>query len=129
MEYIGERNHQMGDGGIIAQITDTSSGDVAAAANAAWFSLVVHRAPLNKDCEKDSNPDDDCQFEITEIPTNWASAEFNDNAWTEATESTENDAGPEDGYTQIPCDTSARLIWGSDLEVDNTVLLRMVMEG
>ena len=62
----------MGDGGIIAQITDTSSGDVAAAANAAWFSLVVHRAPLNKDCEKDSNPDDDCQFEITEIPTNWA---------------------------------------------------------
>ena len=119
----------MGDGGIIAQITDTSSGDIAAAANAAWFSIVVHRAPLIKDCEKDSNPDDDCQFEITEIPTNWASAEFNDNAWTEATESTENDAGPEDGYTQIPCDTSARLIWGSDLEVDNTVLLRMVVEG
>ena len=49
-KYIGERNQQMGDGGIIAQITDTSSGDVAAAANAAWFSLVVHRAPLIKDC-------------------------------------------------------------------------------
>ena len=72
LEYIGERNQQMGDGGIIAQITDTSSGDVAAAANAAWFSLVVHRAPLIKDCEKDSNPDDNCQFEITETPTNWA---------------------------------------------------------
>ena len=129
LEYIGERNQQMGDGGIVAQITDTSSGDVAAAANAAWFSLVVHRAPLIKDCEKDSNPDDNCQFEITEIPTNWASAEFNDNAWTEATKWTENDVGPKDGYNQIPWDTSARLIWGSDLEVGNTVLLRMVVEG
>ena len=102
LEYIGERNQQMGDGGIIAQITDTSRGDVAAVANAAWFSLVVHRAPLIKDCEKDSNPDDNCQFEITEIPTNWASAEFNDNAWTEATKWTENDVGPKDGYNQIP---------------------------
>ena len=129
LEYIGERNQQMGDGGIIAQITDTSSGVIAAAANAAWFSIVVHRAPLIKDCEKDSNPYDNCQFEITEIPTNWASAEFNDNAWTEATKWTENDVGPKDGYNQIPWGTSARLIWGSDLEVDNTVLLRMVVEG
>jgi len=129
LEYIGERNQQMGDGGIIAQITDTSSGDIAAAANAAWFSIVVHRAPLIKDCEKDSNPYDNCQFEITDIPTNWASAEFNDNAWTEATKWTENDVGPKDGYNQIPWGTSARLIWGSDLEVDNTVLLRMVVEG
>ena len=30
---------------------------------------------------------------------------------------------PKDGYNKIEWDGAARLIWGSDLEVDNTILL------
>jgi hypothetical protein len=31
---------------------------------------------------------------------------------------------PKDGYDEVNWDASAQLIWGTDLEVDNTVLLR-----
>ena len=37
---------------------------------------------------------------------------------------TEGDVGPKDGYDAIDWDGSATLIWGTDLEIDNTVLLR-----
>ena len=33
LEYIGERNQQMGDGGIIAQITDLGTGKIVAVTN------------------------------------------------------------------------------------------------
>ena len=33
LEYIGERNQQMGDGGIIAQITDVGTGKIVAVTN------------------------------------------------------------------------------------------------
>ena len=41
-----------------------------------------------------------------------------------ATEWSEADVSPKDGYDDIAWDASAQLIWGTDLEVDNTVLLR-----
>ena len=34
---------------------------------------------------------------------------------------------PKDGYTTIQWDDSARLIWGSDLKLDNTILLRLTV--
>ena len=34
---------------------------------------------------------------------------------------------PKDGYNTIQWDESAQLIWGSDLEVDNTILLRLTV--
>ncbi|WP_307962187.1 hypothetical protein [Salinispora arenicola] len=39
IEYIGEPNQQMGDGGIIAQITDLATGEVVAATDADWKSV------------------------------------------------------------------------------------------
>ena len=56
LEYIGERNQQMGDGGIIAQITDLSTGQIVAVTTSNWRVLVIHRAPLNPECEKAANP-------------------------------------------------------------------------
>ncbi len=117
----------MGDGGIIAQITDASSGEVVAVTSASWSSLVVHRAPLNTECEKDADPDATCEFEITETPADWTGADFDDGAWPTATEWTAADVGPKDGYDQISWDSSAQLIWGTDLEVDNTILLRVTV--
>ena len=81
LEYIGENNQQMGDGGIIAQITDESTGEVVAVTGSAWSALVVHRAPLNTDCEDATDPDATCEFEITEIPADWTSADFDDSGW------------------------------------------------
>lgn len=56
LEYIGERNQQMGDGGFILQLTDMSTGDVVAVSNADWACTVIHEAPLDKSCEDESNP-------------------------------------------------------------------------
>jgi hypothetical protein len=124
IEYIGEQNQQMGDGGIIAQVTNITTGEVVAATDATWNSLVVHQAPLNKDCEKDADPDATCEVAIIDTPADWAASNFDDSAWTTATEWTAADVGPKDGYDEITWDGSAQLIWGTDLETDNTVLLR-----
>ncbi|MYB75571.1 MAG: hypothetical protein F4X83_00415 [Chloroflexi bacterium] len=127
LEYIGERNQQMGDGGIIAQITDLSTGKVVAVTNSGWKVLVIHRAPLNPDCEKAANPDTACRFEKTEAPAGWTSAGFDAGTWDTATEWSEGAVRPKDGYNRIQWHDSARLIWGSDLEVDNTILLRLAV--
>lgn len=124
LEYIGEPNQQMGDGGIIAQVTDMSTGEVVAATDSSWKALVVHQAPLNTDCEHDADPDATCEFLIIDTPPDWASADFDDSDWTNATVWSAADVGPKDGYSEITWDPSAQLIWGTDLEVDNTVLLR-----
>ena len=129
IEYIGLDNQQMGDGGLIAQIIDDSTGQLVAVTSSDWSALVVHRAPLNTDCERDADPDATCEFEITETPTDWATAAFDDSGWASATVWTANDVGPKDGYDEIEWDSTAALIWGADLEVDNTILLRLVVSG
>lgn len=52
------------------------------------------------------------------------SATFDHSDWLDATEWTAAAVAPKDGYNEIVWDTSAQFIWGTDLEVDNTVLLR-----
>jgi hypothetical protein len=127
IEYIGLANQQMGDGGLIAQFTDTTTGEIVAVTSGEWTSLAVHRAPLNTDCEKDADPDSTCEFEIIEPPSDWTSASFDDSGWTSATVWSEADVGPKDGYDEISWDPSAALVWGTDLEIDNTVLLRHII--
>jgi hypothetical protein len=129
IEYIGAGNQQMGDGGIIVQITDTATGEVVAASDGSWSALAVHRAPLNVECEKSADPDTECEFEIIETPAGWTDAAYDVSAWSTATEWSEADVSPKDGYDEISWDASAQLIWGSDLEVDNTVLLRTTVSG
>ena len=127
IEYIGEPNQQMGDGGLIAQVTDTTTGDVVAVTNADWSVLVVHRAPLDPSCADDTDPDASCEYEISETPTGWADADFDHSGWNFATEWSAAEVDPKDGYLEITWDASAQLIWGQDLEVDNTVLARMTV--
>ncbi len=129
LEYIGEGNQQMGDGGLIAQITDDATGEVVAVTSSAWSALVVHQAPLNTDCEDDGDPDATCEFEITDTPAGWTEAAYDDSGWQRATEWTEADVGPKDGYDEIAWDSTAQLIWGPNLEVDNTILLRLAIAG
>ncbi|WP_240121047.1 MULTISPECIES: hypothetical protein [unclassified Streptomyces] len=124
LEYIGTDKQQMGDGGMVAQVTDLGSGKVVAATDDSWSELVVHRAPLNTECEKSTDPDTACESEIIDTPKDWTSADFNDTSWGSATEWTVADVGPKGGYAEIEWDDGAKLIWGSDLKIDNTILFR-----
>ena len=65
LEYIGKRNQQMGDGGLIAQITDVGLGRSWPSPMGGWRLKVIHRAPLNPECEKAADPDTACLFEST----------------------------------------------------------------
>ncbi len=125
LEYIGAPNQQMGDGGLIAQFTDTETGEVVAVTDASWSALVIHQAPLNPDCEADADPTATCESEIADAPDDWTSVDFDDAGWGAATVWSATDVGPKDGYDEIAWDPAAELIWGADLETDNTVLFRV----
>ena len=66
---------------------------------------------------------------VSEAPDGWAEPAFDDAAWTPATVWGEADVSPKDGYDQIVWVPDAALVWGTDLEVDNTVLFRFTVAG
>ncbi len=124
LEYIGKPNQQMGDGGFIAQIKGADASEPVAVSDSSWRCLVIHRAPLNKDCEASATPLLDCEFTALDEPAGWKDADFDDSGWSLATVHTSADVGPKDGYDEIEWHPSARLVWGPDLESDNTILCR-----
>lgn len=130
LEYIGTGRQQMGDGGVILQIKDASGGTVAVS-NADWQCLVVHTAPLDKACEGEANPvagKGACAFEAMDEPGGWDQAGFDASDWPPASEYSEREVSPKDGYDRIDWVKDARLIWGPDLEQSNTILCRLTVE-
>ncbi len=130
LEYIGAANQQMGDGGFIAQITDTDSNEVIAVSNSDWKCEVLHQAPLDKSCESESNPIAGvapCDFYSSEEPSDWKSSVFDDSTWDYATQNSEADVSPKEGFDEISWHDNAQLIWGSDLETDNTLICRVTI--
>ena len=131
LEYIGERNQQMGDGGFILQLTDLSTGDVVAVSNAEWACTVIHEAPLDKSCENETNPVAGvapCEFVDLGEPDGWKAADYDDSSWTATTVHSASEVSPKDGYDQISWDPDAELIWGPDLETNNTILCRVTVD-
>ncbi len=130
LEYIGTDRQQMGDGGVIVQIND-EAGSTIAVTDDSWQCLVVHRAPVDKSCETEKTPvagEGSCGFEIADEPAGWDTASFDATDWPVATEHSESAVSPKDGYDEINWDSRAQLIWGPDLETDNTMLCRLVVE-
>lgn len=130
LEYIGTNRQQMGDGGVILQVKD-ASGATVVVSDAGWDCLVIHEAPLDKSCEGESNPvagEGACAFRVTEEPAGWSTADFDASGWRAASVFSERDVSPKDGYDRIRWDDAAELIWGPDLETDNTVLCRITVE-
>jgi hypothetical protein len=128
LEYIGTAKQQMGDGGFIAQFTDVATGKIIAVTNQNTKVLVVHKAPLNPVCAKETSPvagKGMCTFMSMLEPNNWKTADFNDSAWSTATVFTAAEVGPKDGYLEIAWNPAAQFIWSSDLFADNTVLVRL----
>lgn len=129
LEYIGTDRQQMGDGGFIAQLTDTQTGKVVAVSSAAWRCKVIHVAPTNTSCEKDADPAATCLSTITAEPDGWKAAGYDVSSWTLATEYTEAAIGVKDGYDEITWDSAAKLIWSADLETDNTILCKVTVNS
>ncbi len=129
LEYIGTRRQQMGDGGVILQIKN-AAGQTVVVSDADWSCLVVHEAPLDKSCEGESDPvagEGACAFTITDTPDSWDTADFDASDWPAATVHSAADVDPKMGYDDISWDPAAALIWGPDLETNNTVLCRLVV--
>jgi hypothetical protein len=129
LEYIGTAKQQMGDGGFIAQITDSETAAVIAVSGSDWKCLVVHKAPTNKSCEHDADPDATCESEVSDAPEGWTDADYDTSGWEDATVYTEAEVGTKEGYNEIAWSSDAALIWTSDLEADNTVLCKVTVEG
>lgn len=117
----------MGDCGVIAQIRD-AAGDVVAVTDAAWRCLVIHAAPLDKRCESQADPvagEGYCEFAEIDPPEGWDATDFDDGDWPGATVHAASAVSPKDGYDRVDWVDSAKLIWGPDLETDNTLLCRL----
>ncbi len=132
LEYIGRDNQQMGDGGFIMQLTDMATGQVVAVSDGTWKCTVIHEAPLDKSCERESNPvagTPPCDFVDLGEPAGWKSPDYDDSGWPAATVHSASEVRPKDGYDQIGWDASAELIWGPDLETNNTILCRVTVDA
>lgn len=131
LEYIGTQRQQMGDGGFIAQFRDANTGRLLAVTDRATRCIVIHRAPVDQACARERNPvagQGVCAFQASNPPENWTAAGFDDSAWPFASEHSEAEVRPKDGYDHIQWDRTAELIWSDDLVQDNTVLCRMMLE-
>lgn len=127
LEYIGARNQQMGDGGFILQITDMDTNQVVATTDRSFKCEVLHKAPLDKRCEDEENPiagEGYCKFTTKTEPENWLQSNFDYEGWPNAVEHDVDSVGPKDGYNEIEWADNAKLIWGEDLETDNTLICK-----
>lgn len=124
LEYIGTPKQQIGDGGLIAQIRDNKTGKIVAVTNGSWKALVINKAPLNPTCVTSSNPLTDCKSSSSSEPKNWSSASYSTKSWSNASVYTAAEVGVKEGYNEISWDPSAKLIWGLDLKLDNSILFR-----
>ncbi len=130
LEYIGRRNQQMGDGGLIAQFTDTATGETLAVTDSAWRCLVIHEAPLDRACGDEDEPEPGvgpCQFTAAAEPEGWRNPGFDDGEWPSAVEHSAAAVRPKGGYDDISWRDGARLIWSADLETQNTLLCRLTV--
>ncbi|MSU52252.1 MAG: hypothetical protein EXS41_02485 [Opitutaceae bacterium] len=109
-----EYGDNIGDGGFMIKFGD---GTVS---NATWKAKSFFRGPLNGDVK---NP----QVEHTPIPEKWWAVDFDDSAWANAKEFTEERVNPKGPYYAADF-KGAKFIWRDDLDLDNTVIFRTRVE-
>ena len=129
LEYIGTPKQQIGDGGLILQVREKATGRVVAVTSKEWRGLVIQQSPLNPDCVSSSQPLVDCRNSTQVEPDGWTRAGFDDSQWPTAIVYTAEEVGVKGGYESISWDSSAALIWGPDLKLDNTILWRFTVPG
>jgi len=106
-------NTNLGDGGLILKFSD---GTVT---NATWKAKSFFHGPINGDMRSPKT-------RHTAIPADWFEVDFDDLAWEQATEHSEEAVGPKAPFFQHDLD-GAKWIWTKDLGLDNTVIFRTVI--
>lgn len=124
LEYLGQPNQQIGDGGLIFQIRESASDKLVTVSDASWKSFVQNIAPTNVECEKSASPETECKYTNFTLPSNWYGSTFKDSNWKNAKIFTAAEVGPKEGYFNIAWTNTAKFIWGDDLKLDNIVYFR-----
>jgi hypothetical protein len=109
-----EYGNHIGDGGFILKFADGTVTD------ANWKAKSFFKGPLNSDVQ---NP----KVQHMPIPTDWFTVNFDDRAWSNATEFTEQRVNPKESFYQADF-KGAKFIWAEDLDLDNTVIFRTRIE-
>jgi hypothetical protein len=109
-----EYGNHIGDGGFILKFADGTVTD------AKWKAKSFFKGPLNGDAQTP-------KVQHTPIPTNWFAANFDDRAWSNAAEFTEQRVNPKESFYQADF-KGAKFIWADDLDLDNTVIFRTRIE-
>ncbi len=111
----------------MAQFLDAESGELLEVSGGDWRCMAIHKAPLNRSCEQSDNPEQSCGSEITPEPDGWKQANFDDSLWPAAVVHSASDVRPHGGFDAVNWQSSAKLIWSDDLEIDNTVRCRFTL--
>lgn len=109
-----EYGNHIGDAGLILKFAD---GTVT---SAQWKTKVLFTGPLDKDIRKPA-----VRYEPP--PPGWYGPGFDDSAWSPATEFSSQKVRPDGNYNAGDF-TGAKFIWSSNIDLDNTVLFRYVVE-
>lgn len=112
MEYD---NSSIGDGGFILKFSD---GTVT---SAAWKAKCFSHGPIGG---ATASP----KVRSEPIPENWFATDFDDRAWPQAKEFTEQQVDPKKPFFDHDF-KGARWIWSDDLKLDNTVIFRCRIEA
>ena len=88
--------------------------------NATWKAKNFFHGPLNGDT---ANP----RVEQELLPVDWWAVDFDDSAWSNATEFTVEEVDPKQAFFEHDFE-GAKFIWSDDLALDNTIIFRTKIE-
>jgi len=109
-----EYGNAIGDGGFILKFADGTVTD------ASWKAKCFFHGPIQGDT---ANP----KVRSEELPERWYAVDFDDSTWDSAVEYAEERIQPKEPFYQHDF-KGAKWIWTSDLDLDNTVVLRKKIE-
>lgn len=105
-----EYGDHIGDAGFILKFADGTT------TNARWKAKSFFTGPLNRDTQ---NP----RVSHLPLPANWFAKDFDDSAWKNAKEYSEQEVGPKKTFYDFDFG-GAKFIWSDDIALDNTVIFR-----
>ncbi|NBX24710.1 MAG: hypothetical protein EBQ99_01435 [Planctomycetes bacterium] len=109
-----EYGRQIGDGGFILKFSDGTVTD------ARWKAKCFLHGPIDRDT---ANP----RVRSEPLPADWFAPGFDDSSWSPATEYAQERIDPKQPFFEHDF-KGAKWIWTSDLDLDNTVVLRTRVE-
>jgi len=109
-----EYGDHIGDGGFIIKFADGTVSD------ATWKAKSFFTGPIGSDVAQP-------KVQSSPLPTRWYATDFDDSAWANAKEYSEQEVGPKATFYDFDF-SGAKFIWTDDIKLDNTVIFRTRVE-